>query len=174
MVGRTNSKSPLDQRLKDLQKEADAIRDDMKVLSRALKKPDTLENLPKLKSNRRPAPVRPAIRRDPVEISREKSELPPPENVEEAGELFAWSPRRSMVTKPGAGQEHAYLGDSGAATDRRPKVVNDERFRNYFGNGSFMATRPLKQEKQIQRNKAIFMICVVLVFGFIVLKLLLR
>ncbi|HBA85565.1 MAG TPA: hypothetical protein DCZ95_15895 [Verrucomicrobia bacterium] len=178
MAGGTNRKSPLDLRLKELQKEAEAVRDDMKVLSRALKKPDSLENLPRLKSNRRPPPVRPGVRRDPVEASREKNEMPPPEiETPGGGELFAWAPRRNMVTPPDTSGQHAYLGDNGSAvsSDRnRPKVMNDERFRNYFGNGSFIASRPLKQEKQIQRNKAIFMVCVVLFFGFIVLKLLLR
>ena len=42
-------------------------------------------------------------------------------------------------------------------------VMKDQRFANYFSSGNFLGGRPMKQEKSVQRNKAVFMIVVVIV-----------
>ena len=39
-----------------------------------------------------------------------------------------------------------------------PKTVPDARFATYFGSGSLHSVRPLRQERRVQRNKAVFML----------------
>ncbi len=167
-------KSPLEQRLKELEREASLVRKDMKVLSRAIQKPDVLERLPPLKSGESRRPVRPAVRRDPVQASEERAAQKAVEEGAPHGELFQWAPRRSLLgtARNAARAEESVEEGAGPAEGKgRVRPVQDERFRAYFGNGSFVASRPLKQERRIQRNKALFMLIVVLFFGFMVLKM---
>lgn len=51
-----------------------------------------------------------------------------------------------------------------------PRAVPDQRFNTYFGSGSLHSVRPLRQERRIQRNKAIFM----LVMAALLISLLLK
>jgi len=39
-----------------------------------------------------------------------------------------------------------------------PKALPDQRFATYFGSGSLHSVRPLRQERRVQRNKAVFML----------------
>lgn len=39
-----------------------------------------------------------------------------------------------------------------------PKAAPDQRFATYFGSGSLHSVRPLRQERRVQRNKAVFML----------------
>jgi hypothetical protein len=50
-----------------------------------------------------------------------------------------------------------------------PRPVPDQRFQTYFGTGSLHSVRPLRQERQVQRNKAIIMLILaaMLVYGVI-------
>ena len=50
-----------------------------------------------------------------------------------------------------------------------PKTGQDKRFANYFVTGGLHSVRPLRQEKRVQRNKAIMMliIAVLLLYGVI-------
>lgn len=153
-------KSPLENRLRELEKEADIIRQDMKVLSRAMKKPDQLAALPRLKSHRIAPPPRQIPHVAPPAVpSPERPAAAPP------GDLFPESPVASPPPRE--------LPTVGETASERPRshMSRDERFRNYFGHGSFLPARPLKQERRVQRNKAIFVLVVVVVFGFIVYRM---
>ena len=71
----TGKKSSLERRLKELKKESELVRDDIKVLSKAVKNPDEVNSLPRLKSLRHEERrVPPPTRKDPVSAPRE----PPP------------------------------------------------------------------------------------------------
>ncbi|MEI6562736.1 MAG: hypothetical protein WCO42_00355 [bacterium] len=52
-----------------------------------------------------------------------------------------------------------------------PKPVPDQRFQTYFGSGSLHSVRPLRQERRVQRNKAVFMFVLALVFLYFVYNL---
>ena len=54
---------------------------------------------------------------------------------------------------------------------RKAQVKDSGRFANYFASGSFGRNRPMAQEKKVQRNKAVFMLIFVLLFGSILVKL---
>jgi hypothetical protein len=43
-----------------------------------------------------------------------------------------------------------------------PKAAPGERFANYFASGSLHSVRPLRQERRVQRNKAIVMLILAL------------
>ena len=43
----------------------------------------------------------------------------------------------------------------------------DQRFSRYFSSGSFSRSTPLSHEKRIQRNKAIFAVLCLIVFGYV-------
>ena len=58
-------------------------------------------------------------------------------------------------------------------SSHRRQTPYDRRFFNFFARGSFEGSLPLRQEKRVQRNKAIFMLAVVAVVAFVVFKLVL-
>jgi hypothetical protein len=61
-----------------------------------------------------------------------------------------------------------------AAGPKNRAVMKDQRFANYFSSGNFLGGRPMKQEKSVQRNKAVFMIVVVIVVAFSVFRLVVK
>lgn len=54
---------------------------------------------------------------------------------------------------------------------RNPGPRETERFANYFANGSFGKARPMGRERQVMRNKAIFMVVVVALVAFLLYRL---
>lgn len=50
-----------------------------------------------------------------------------------------------------------------------PKPLPDQRFQTYFGTGSLHSVRPLRQERRVQRNKALVMLflAILLLYGVI-------
>lgn len=52
-----------------------------------------------------------------------------------------------------------------------PKPQADPKFNTYFGTGSLHSVRPLRQERNVQRNRAIFMSVVAILVIMLVLKL---
>ena len=58
------------------------------------------------------------------------------------------------------------------STEAKPGAAEDTRFSEYFS-GSIEHSRPLRHERRIQRNKAVFMaLCALLVLLWVVLKML--
>ncbi len=181
----TGKKSTLERRLKELKKESELVRDDIKALSKAVKNPEDV-SLPRLKSlkyeDRR---VPPPTRKDPVLSSREQAvPEPKPEPKPEPrpagikGELFEWAPRAEQMEREAAGSPPKVFGQAlpdSSAVPRNKAVMKDQRFANYFSSGNFLGgQRPMKQEKSVQRNKAVFMLVVVIIVAFSVFRLIFK
>ena len=167
-------KTLLERRLKELKKESELVREDIKVLSRAVNHPDEVNSLPRLKSLRREERrVPPPTRKDPVSAPRE---LPPPgpQPASANGELFDWTLRAEQMERQAAGNSPHEIGPSLPGPVGGPKnkaVMKNHRFASYFSSGNFLGGRPLKQEKSVQRNKAVFMIIFVIIVMFSVYRL---
>jgi hypothetical protein len=145
MAWSSKKDSLLDRRLRELQDEQQQLRRHIKTISRALKNQDDLADLP-----RRVPLAPPAVR---AGSRRPGPPAPAEEGSEENGDP-------ETVRPVEAGSRPA------------SPVKSDGRFANYFTVGSVNGLRPLRHEKALQRNKALFMIFVVLVVAFVVYKLL--
>jgi hypothetical protein len=171
----TGKNLSLERRLKELKKESELVRDDIKALSKAVKNPDAVSSLPRLKSLRHDdRRVPPPTRKDPVSTPREPPS-PEPKPAGTGGELFDWAPRAGQLGRQAAGVPPKVIGQPLPEPVGGPKnkaVMRDQRFANYFSSGNFLGGRPMKQEKSVQRNKAVFMIVVVIVVAFSVIRLL--
>lgn len=174
----TGKNFSLERRLKELKKESELVREDIKALSKAVKNPEEVGSLPRLKSLRHEdRRVPPPTRKDPVSTPREPPKPEPGSEAKPAGaggELFDWAPRAEQMDRRAAGLPPKVIGQSMPEPSGGPKnkaVMKDQRFANYFSSGNFLGGRPMKQEKSVQRNKAVFMILVVIVVAFIVFRL---
>ena len=150
--------SSLDKRVQRIQEEMDRVEHDLRLLSKFVEKPNRPVDLSRLKSvgvepNREDlvpaAPKRGLVA--PVAVPRPVAAPPSP------------SAARPAVVEPRA-DARAYVGKSNPY---------DERFADYLAS-SFQAARPLRQERAIQRNKAIMMMVVVAVLAILVLYRLLK
>ncbi len=140
----------IDRRIKELRKEMERVRGEMKTASRPGVVPSSM-----------PAPRIPAAS-GPVFGTK-----PPLGKAE--NDLFAHAARQSEA----GGAEttgHPFAGDSGYPSlfyqpDTNPQTVR-KKFANYFMAGHFQNLRPLRQESRIVRNKAIVMVILVLALIF--------
>lgn len=131
--------SALENRLKKIREELSLINKDIRSLSDVAKNPEKVAHLPRLKS------VEP--RKTPE--SKADPEAPP----------------RSAVhtTEPPS------LAPKEADKQATQKaVLRDEKFRDYLSS-SFESIKPLRQERRVQRNKAIIMMVFVLILLFWIL-----
>jgi hypothetical protein len=176
MASLTGKKTSLERRLKELKKESELVREDIKVLSKAVQNPDEVSSFPRLKSLRHEERrVPPPTRKDPVSAPREPP--PPVPKSSNVGELFDWMPRAEQMDRQAADMPPKVIGQSLPAQAGGPKnkaVMKNHRFASYFSSGNFLGGRPLKQEKSVQRNKAVFMIVVVIIVAFSVIRLVLK
>lgn len=157
----------IQRRLKELEKESRLIQADIRTLSKALQRPGALETVPSLKSRAASASrVSAPARTDPAVSSPGAAAG---EMAKDLGDLFAWRgperPRSPQAVGVPASVPSVEL------EGRRRTVLDDNRFLNYFASGSFVG-RPPAQARRVQRNKAIFMLLIVALFGFILFKLL--
>ncbi len=153
--------SAFERKLKEIEREKRRVQQEIKSLSRALKKGD----LPPPASATR-VPMREKLLADaPPEGASRTQEA-------EAGELFAWS-KDNDPAKSEEAEEKPALGSPLMAEKKKP-VYGDERFGNYFSAGGFKSPMPGRQERSIQRNKAIFMVVLVIVVGYIIVTVLIR
>ncbi len=158
MIFGRKKESAIDRRLRELQKEAGKIGADMKSLSRYAK----------AKEND-PAPAQPPS----------AARLPVPESVATGAMAPAQPDSSAAVEQPSSGpddllsqeqvlkKENSFFPDDAARggsgdmplfEPRNPlSPTGREKFANYFMAGHFTNLRPLRQEKRIVRNKAIFM-----------------
>jgi len=164
----SGKKARMQRRLKELRKESELVRDDIRTLSRMIRNRDQLDALPKLRSGKcEVRPIPPPSRQDPVRgrMPAPVAEVPPPEPEEVSPREQAprVPPRQRPVSEARPAQE----------VDAGPKraLTGNERFASYFSSGSFLGGPPLRQEKNVQRNKAVFMLVVVAIVFFIVFQL---
>jgi len=130
---RVRRKNPrLQEKLEALQREIARVEHDIKGISHAIESPD---------------PDR-AIRR----LRKVVGEIPPVN-------VTAW-PAAQESSRVGVPEKAAEVyPEQGAAEDMSiPRPVPDQRFQTYFGTGSLHSVRPLRQERRVQRNKAIIML----------------
>jgi hypothetical protein len=141
---RVRRKNPrLQEKLEALQREIARVERDIKGISHAIESPDpdqAIRRLRKVVGEIPPVDVTP---RPPVEAP----------------------PRMSGGEKPVI-DASAQMGGGDMVI---PKPVPDQRFQTYFGTGSLHSVRPLRQERRVQRNKAIIMLILaaMLLYGVI-------
>lgn len=161
MAASSGKKTFFERRLKELEKESKLVRSDIHSLSRVLEKPEDAD-VPKLKSRSEPPRIPPPSRPDPV---TRPAERPPAE----PGDLFtaarAPGPRLRRPGTPPIPAEPLPVA--------RPKpAAADDRFVNYFATGSFVGGGAPPEARRVQRNKAIFMLLLVVLFAIILYSLL--
>ena len=141
----------IDRRIKELQKEMERVRGEMKTASR----PETAR--PSMPGRRLPfqgerAGSEPCVPAAPAPVFGAKPPLGQAEN-----DLFAHASRPSQ-----ADGGYPSLFDQ---SDTNLQTVR-KKFANYFMAGHFQNLRPLRQESRIVRNKAIVMVILVLALIF--------
>lgn len=143
---RIRRKNPrLQEKLESLQREIARVERDIKGISHAIETPDADQ----------------AIRR----LRKVVGEIPPvdmePKPVMQEPPRFGSAER---PTSPNPSQMQARSEDM-----MIPRPVPDQRFQTYFGTGSLHSVRPLRQERRVQRNKAIIMLILaaLLLYGVI-------
>lgn len=131
--------TPLERKLRELELEKDRVHNEIKSLAKAMKKGDLPSPAP------RPAPS--------------SGVAPRPAQ----GPLPAESPESPVDQDPPTEARHP-LG-----IPRKASVYGDERFASYFSTGGFKSSPlPARQDRSVQRNKAIFMVVLVVVVGYII------
>jgi len=154
--GRKNLR--LQEKLDAIQREIARVEGDIKGISSAVDVPDQDEALRRLKQVRglTPTPLVPASRPFATGSSREGAEEFP-------------------ERKPGSTPVYRGTEDTpdDGLTAPVPRTVPDQRFTTYFGSSGLHSVRPLRQERRVQRNKAIFMLCIAGLVIFLVLKMIL-
>lgn len=141
---RTRRRNPrLQEKLESLQREIARVEKDIKGISTAIESPD---------------PDR-VIRR----LRKVVGEIPPADQgdwpvVEEPA-------RAGRMDKPALTSPLREMPEEMVI----PKPQPDQRFQTYFGTGSLHSVRPLRQERRVQRNKAIVMLilAILLLYGVI-------
>ena len=68
-------------------------------------------------------------------------------------------------------EEHFLHSGPDFSLSKKMGNISDNRLAKYLASGSFMDTRPLRQEKSVQRNKAIFMVLFVVMVAYVVMRL---
>jgi len=153
----------IDRRIKELQKEMERVRGEMKTASR----PETASS----SMLGRKSPFQgersgsdPCVTAPPGPVFGAKPPLGQAEN-----DLFAHASRQTASGgAEAAGRPFAVDSSQSSIfdhTDINQQMVR-KKFANYFMAGHFQNLRPLRQESRIVRNKAIFMVILVLLLIF--------
>ena len=146
-MARQESESPLARRLRELEEEEKALQHHLKEVTRKARRMESLTGEPGLTrteprvASTVPRPGAPTPAA-PVDVVVPVEEVPPP------------------PARPAPGM-----------APRNPGPRETERFANYFANGSFGKARPLGRERRVMRNKAIFMLVLVLLASFLLYRL---
>lgn len=159
-MGDASHETPLQRRLRELEEEEKALRQNMKLLERQTRAlAAESADLPRAASRSGPRIAstvpRPGYGGD--------ADAHPPA-VEQAADVAAGDAGAPPAPAPGG---------RGAAA-QRPPAKGDERFASYFASGSFGRTRPLGHERRVQRNKAIFMVVFVVIVAYVMYRILFR
>ncbi len=149
--------SSFERKLKEIEREKRRIEHDIKSLSKAMKRGE----LP-------PPPTPP--RAAPSPGPRPTTGQPAPKDS--AGEWGAMHKEKEA----GHTSEEAHRAPLGSplVPEKKMPVYGDERFTNYFSAGGFKSPMPARQERSIQRNKAVFMVVLVIIIGYIIFTVFVR
>jgi len=159
LFGRKKS-SALDKRIQKIQEQMDNVDHDLRILSKFVEKPSRPMNLSKLKS----VAVSPAAEPVPAVMTRIASPLPA-RRAAPVSRPVSSPPPLSRGPAPATAPVAVPDPKLDARGGYRPANAYDERFADYLAS-SFQGARPLRQERRIQRNKAIAMIVVVVFLLF--------
>lgn len=175
-MARPGKPSLFDRKLQDLEQQRDLIQNDIRSLSKSLRKIEEGGELPPLRS-RQPEPRTPARAPQPAAPI---ATAPPAEPLPAAREPSApkTSERTFARLAPLETEPEAAASSPGSDRSLDPLVVDTRRltplktpkFANYLASGSFGNSRPLAQERRIQRNKAVFMVVVLVLALVVVLR----
>jgi hypothetical protein len=146
-MGLARKETSFERRMKEVEKEAEAVSHHIRSLSKSVQKLDQRADA---------AGVAQQTQR---EVMRHSAPVRAPALSAHAG---------AQQTESGA-----WRGEGGDATETATPgkpARGDERFVSYFSSGSFGKARPLSQERRLQRNKAIMMIVFVIIVAFILYR----
>lgn len=155
---RSGRKNPrLQDKLDAIQREIARMESEIKGISRAVETPDSIEALRRLK-----------------QVPSGGSSVAAP--LKNTGVILSGGPVQDDVSSshmPGTGTtaRPSFGGLEEPPALQLPKTVPDPRFNTYFGTGSLHSVRPLRQERRVQRNKAIFMLIIAGLLIVMVLKM---
>ncbi len=153
-AGRTNPR--LQEKLDALQRELDRVQNDIKGISKAVEAPDQDQALKQL---RRVTGIPLAGEVNPARSSAEGLLKDSTDAIADKQQLLA------------AGLRPVQNFSTETSDTRVPKHVPDQRFATYFGSGSLHSVRPLRQELRVQRNRALVMLFLAIVFLYGVYKM---
>ena len=142
-MARSETESPLNRRLRELEEEERALQQHLKEVTRKARKMESLSSEPGF--NRGEPRLASTVPRPGA---------PPPPVVEEGA-----------ASEPPVAKARPVPG----MAPRNPSA-NPERFANYFANGSFGSARPLSRDRKVMRNKAIFMLILVALVAFVLYR----
>ncbi len=145
-MARSETESPLNRRLRELEEEERALQQHLKEVTRKARKMESLSSEPGFnRGEPRLASTVPRPGAPPPTVPAETDEgaLPGP-------------PVAKSRPVPGMAPRNPH--------------ANPERFANYFANGSFGSARPLSRDRKVMRNKAIFMLILVALVAFVLYR----
>ena len=149
--------SALERRLNQVKKDLALVNGDVKAMSKAVREADGVLVRPKLRSV--PSREEPAASKPPapaVAIPRQEPRPPSDELFPELGS--GAKAKSSSFSAPPAAAQEPMSGAGEFAGVERSKMEKNKRFANYFVSGGMDGIRPLRQERTVQRNKAIAMV----------------
>ncbi len=151
MASLFKKKTIVDRKLEALQKESEKIRNTIKVLDKAIQRSDesVLSEWPSSHAER------PSFR----EVARpSEPSSPEKESIQTSHRYVPPEAAPPAISRPTP------------LKGRRPEPM-DHKFASYLTSGSFVPASPLREDRSVQRNKAIFMVVFVGVFAFIIYSL---
>jgi hypothetical protein len=153
--------SALERRLKQVKKDLELVSSDVKAMNKAVREADGVWVRPKLRSEQVPPPEETPA---PMTPPAPESSLARPVSKLSSNELFPeFSPGSRVKAPTGTALGSASVqGPDELARGGRGRLQKNKRFANYFVGASLDGIQPLRQERTVQRNKAIFMIVLVL------------
>ena len=154
-------KSKLDSRLREIEAEAEAVKNSIKALSRAV---ETKDISARDTAQRAPSPI-PGIGsvQPSLQITSSENRALLETNPSPVSPLG----RGGLSLSGSGGNGGSAGGNSVLGADNRR---NDAQLGRYLQTTGFSSERPLRQERSVQRNKAIFMALVVLIVLYVVLN----
>ncbi len=157
--------TPIERRMRELEKEARRIKQDIRSASRsARRKSGRDESAPSRPPEHRRVAASSAWPSGPRSTINPFRERVPDERDDlldqPVMEPDSTQPPDEPSTRP-------YHGGYGPEEHFR----RDDRFVNYLSTGGIQATRPLRQERAVQRNRAIVMVICVIMIAYIIFAL---
>ncbi len=148
----------LQERLHSLNREMSRVETTLQTLSTAVENPDREEALQKIRQQLSKRTGRP---RSASDEESGNGRLVPRED------LFEKASAAPNTTAEGPDEEN--MTDGGGVA---PRSDPDQRFAQYFVTGGLQSVRPLRQERRVQRNKAIVMVVIAMIVLYGVFQLL--